>query len=82
MKLLSIEQAADSLGVSRQTITRMIAEGALPAICLRSGRRKKVWRIRSEQLEKWITQKERETARSVKVVSIAANGGTNHADQF
>lgn len=63
MKLLSVEEAADTLGVSRQTVTRMIAEGSLPAILLRSGRRKKVWRLRPEVLEKWILQKERETAR-------------------
>jgi len=78
MKLLSVEAAAEVLDVSRQTVTRMIADGQLPAVCLRSGKRKKIWRIRSEQLERWLTQKERETARGVKVVSIAANGGTNH----
>jgi excisionase family DNA binding protein len=70
MKLLSVEAAAEALDVSRQTVTRMIADGQLPAVCLRSGKRKKVWRIRPEQLEKWIVQKERETQRAVKVVSI------------
>jgi excisionase family DNA binding protein len=62
MKLLSIEEVGEYLGVSRQTVTRMILEGVLPAICLRSGRRKKVWRVRPEQLDRWLTQKERETA--------------------
>ena len=61
MKLLSIEAAAEVLAVSRATVTRMITEGQLPAVCLRSGRRKKLWRIRQEQLDKWILQKERET---------------------
>jgi excisionase family DNA binding protein len=59
MKLLNIEEVAEDLGVSRQTVARMIAEGSLPAICLRSGRKKKVWRIRPEALERWL--KERET---------------------
>ena len=72
MKLLSVEAAAEVLGVSRQTVTRMIAAGQLPAVCLRAGRRKKVWRIREEQLERWVTAKERETQRAVKVVSIAS----------
>jgi len=65
MKLLSIEAAADLLGVSRQTVTRMIAEGQLLGVCLRAGRRKKLWRIRAEKLNEWIMQKERETAKKV-----------------
>jgi excisionase family DNA binding protein len=73
VKLLSVETAAEILDVSRQTVTRMILDGQLPAVCLRAGRRQKTWRIRSEQLEKWIMQKERETQRAVKVVSIASN---------
>jgi excisionase family DNA binding protein len=80
VKLLSIEEVAETLKLSYRTVTRMISDGALPAIVLRSGRRKKVWRIRPEALEKWVGQKERETQRAVKVVSIAANGGTNHVD--
>jgi excisionase family DNA binding protein len=73
MKLLSVETAAEILDVSRQTVTRMIVDGQLPAVCLRAGRRQKTWRIRSEQLEKWIMQKERETQRAVKIVPIASN---------
>jgi excisionase family DNA binding protein len=69
MKLLSIEAVAEALDVSRQTVARMIAGGQLPAVCLRAGRRKKVWRVRSELLEKWIINKERETAGQNKIVS-------------
>jgi excisionase family DNA binding protein len=61
VKLLSVEQIAETLGVSRQTVMRLICEGSLPAVCLRSGRRKKVWRVRPEALERWLNQKERET---------------------
>jgi len=60
MKLLTPESAADALAISRSTVRRMIADGALPAICLRSGRRKKVRRIRQEVLEKWVLTKEKE----------------------
>jgi excisionase family DNA binding protein len=73
VKLLSVNEVAECLGISRWTVANMIAEGALPAICLRSGRRKKVWRVRPEQLEKWVVAKERETLRALKVVSIASN---------
>jgi excisionase family DNA binding protein len=66
MKLLSLEAVAETLAVSRQTIQRMIDTGAFPAICVRSGRRKKLWRVRPEQLQQWLLQKERETSKRAK----------------
>jgi excisionase family DNA binding protein len=60
VKLLTPEQVSEQLAVSRSTVLRLIADGALPAICLRSGRRKKVWRVRQEQLERWILGKEKQ----------------------
>jgi excisionase family DNA binding protein len=60
VKLLTPEVVAEQLAVSRSTVLRMIADGALPAVCLRSGRRKKVWRVREEMLQKWIIAKERQ----------------------
>ena len=60
MKLLTPEEVAEGLSVSRSTVLRMIADNSLPAICLRSGPRKKVWRIRQEQLDRWIVAKERQ----------------------
>lgn len=62
MKLLTIEQTAELLLTSRQTVNRMIAEGALPAILLRSGKRKEAWRIREEVLERWLLQHEKQAA--------------------
>src|ERR687895_1619379 len=59
MKLLTPEQTAEVLAVSRSTAMRMIAEGVIPSICLRSGRRKKVWRVREEILEKWLISREK-----------------------
>jgi excisionase family DNA binding protein len=59
VRLLTPEAAAEQLAVSRSTVLRMISDGQLPAICLRSGRRKKVWRVREEVLQKWILAKER-----------------------
>jgi excisionase family DNA binding protein len=61
MKLLSIEVVADVFGISRQTVGRMITEGALPAICLRAGKRKKIWRIREEQLNAWVLAHEKKS---------------------
>src|SRR5690348_557730 len=61
--LLDPEQASELLGISRSSVIRMIVDGQLPAVCLRSGRRKKVWRVRREVLEKWVMGKEREYGR-------------------
>ena len=71
MRLLPVEEVAKALDVSRQTVMRMIQEKQLPAICIRSGRRKKVWRIREEQLERWVSAKEKEsTARGARLTSV------------
>jgi excisionase family DNA binding protein len=59
VKLLTPEAVAEQLAVSRSTVLRMIQDGALPAVCLRSGRRKKVWRVRQEVLEKWVMSREK-----------------------
>jgi hypothetical protein len=38
----------------------MMIENAIPSICLRSGRRKKIYRVREEQLERFIVSLERQ----------------------
>ena len=60
MKLLDPETVAQQLSVSRSTVLRLIADGAIPAVCLRRGRRKNVYRIRQEVLDRWIINKERQ----------------------
>lgn len=45
MKLVDVQIVAAFLGVSRQTIGRMIEGGALTAVPIRTGKRKKVLRI-------------------------------------
>jgi hypothetical protein len=47
-------------------VIRMVLSGSLPAICLKTGRRKKVWRFRREVVERWLIARERETARIIK----------------
>ena len=60
VKLLTPEVVAEQLAVSRSTVLRLIADGSLPAVCLRRGQRKAVYRIREEVLQKWILSKERQ----------------------
>jgi len=62
MKPLNVQEVADELGVTRSTGRRMILSGELPGFILRAGPRKKILRMRREQLEKWIVAKEREQA--------------------
>jgi excisionase family DNA binding protein len=59
MRLLTPENVAEALAVSRSTVLRMIADGALPAVCLRVGRRKKIFRVRAEALERWVLAREK-----------------------
>src|SRR5262245_49701670 len=59
MKLLTPKQVSEQLAVSRATAQRMIVEGIIPSIVLRSGKRKKIWRVRPEQLDKWRASKEK-----------------------
>ena len=77
MRLLTLAQTAEQLQVSGQTIGRMIAEGTLPAILLRSGKRKKAWRIREEVLERWLLQHEKQAGRESTARRKELNSG-NH----
>jgi excisionase family DNA binding protein len=54
MKLVDVQIAADFLGVSRQTIGRMIEGGALTAVPIRTGKRKKCLRIPDSSLKKFL----------------------------
>jgi excisionase family DNA binding protein len=60
VKLLTPELVAEQLAVSRSTVLRMIVDKAIPVVCLRKGKRKAVYRIRQEVLDKWIISRERE----------------------
>ena len=78
MKLLTPENVAQQLAVSRSTVLRMIDDGALPAICLRSGPRKKVLRVRQEQLDRWLLSKERKVENKSRI-SDQTDQGNGHA---
>ena len=69
MKLLKPEQIAQILGVSRSTALRMMHEGQVPTIKLRSGKRKAVLRVSEETLIRWVSSKERESQRAQKIAS-------------
>lgn len=84
MKLLTPETVAESLSISRSTVLRMIADGSLPAVCLRRGKRKGVYRVREEILERWIVSREREGAKTQRgahfhspVIGAENNGGNS-----
>ena len=49
MQLYTLEEVADILRVSIQTVRRMIADGELPATKIRGQ-----WRVRKEDLEEYI----------------------------
>jgi excisionase family DNA binding protein len=69
MRLLTPEIVAEQLAVSRSTVLRLIADGALPAVLLRRGKTKTIYRVREEVLEKWV--KDRETRQPAKMLKLA-----------
>jgi len=85
MKLLTPENVAESLSVSRSTVLRMISDGSLPAVCLRRGKRKAVYRIREEVLERWVVSKERQGVKTERKPSTPArpsSGGNEKGQDF
>jgi excisionase family DNA binding protein len=52
--LLRVSEVADRLDCSRATADRLIADGSLPSVTLRSGRRKKLLRVSKKALDRWI----------------------------
>jgi excisionase family DNA binding protein len=64
VKLLTPEQVAEVLEVSRSTARRLLVEGVIPCVSIRSGKRKSVLRVREEILERWVMSRERERKKS------------------
>ena len=64
VKLLRAEEVAVILDISRSTARRMLLDGTLPAVCLRSGRRKKIFRVRESELERYVLSLERQSLKA------------------
>ena len=64
--LLNIDDVAEILGCGRSTVMRLIEAGDLAAVLVRSGKRKRLFRIRPEGLERWILANERQCTRELK----------------
>jgi excisionase family DNA binding protein len=58
-RLLTPKNVADILSISRSTVLRLIADGALVAVSIRRGKKKAVYRVRQEILDKWILSREK-----------------------
>ena len=56
---LTIEEVAGIMDVSRDTVTRLIVSGSLPAVLIHSGKKKKTFRIRPETFRAWGASRER-----------------------
>ncbi len=52
-KLLTVEQVADRLQVSRWSVYRRVAEGQLPAMKLGDGPRSPI-RVDADELDQWL----------------------------
>ena len=54
MRLFDIQSTAEFLGISRQTIDRLIQDHKLEGICIRAGKRKRVLRVTDAALKKFL----------------------------
>jgi excisionase family DNA binding protein len=63
-QLLTVGQVAFKLQLHESTIIKLITAGSISALCVRAGKRKKTYRVRSEVLDKWVLSKEREAQRT------------------
>jgi excisionase family DNA binding protein len=68
-KALTIKQASEQLSLSRWTVTALLESGALPGFVVKTGKRKKIWRVREDALERWIADKESETRKQIQQAS-------------
>ncbi len=61
---LTVDQIAKDLGVTRSSARRMIIDGSIPSYVVRTGRRKKMFRVRRSVLLRWIETQERQSVKS------------------
>jgi hypothetical protein len=54
MKLFDVQTCGEFLGISRQSVDRLISDKKLEAICIRSGRRKRILRVTDVSLKKFL----------------------------
>ena len=64
-RTLTIKQASELLSLSRWTVTELLESGSLPGFVVKQGKRKKIWRVREDALERFITDREAETKRRI-----------------
>jgi hypothetical protein len=57
-RLLTLKETGEILGWRKTRIHRAAATGELPAILLSKGPRRRSWRIRPSDLEKWLRERE------------------------
>lgn len=64
MNLLSAKDVASRLGVSALAVIRLADCGALAAVEVHSGKRRRILRFRLETVEKFITSREKKVIRA------------------
>ncbi|MDV6034393.1 MAG: helix-turn-helix domain-containing protein [Phycisphaera sp. RhM] len=57
LKVYSVDQVAEILGIHRETARSEIASGAIEAFSVGKGTKRRVWRVSHESLERYIKTK-------------------------
>ena len=73
MRLLTIDEAAKNLSISRATIQRLIDSGRLPAITIAAGQRKRLQRIDEADLHAFIQNLKNQRSKKNDRIRLATN---------
>lgn len=57
-KLLGPKEVGEVLGLRRSKIHQMLASGEIPSVVVSRGSRRRVFRVKPSELEKWMDSRE------------------------
>lgn len=66
MNYLEPSEVAKQLSVSRATLQRLMVTGEIECVVIRAGKRKKLYRIAENALDKWLAENRLEASKSLK----------------
>lgn len=70
---LTAEQVSDILQVSKATIYTWATNGYMPALKIKGGSRKNVWRFHRKEIEEWIAEKRQPVTKTEELFSRKEN---------
>ena len=57
-RLIKPRELSEILGLGKSVVYRMLASGCIPCVLVTNGKRRRSFRVRSQELEKWVRTRE------------------------